>query len=96
MPESLFCDKLSQVRLLQCPKSRLEKLPEKLLCERSKYLRDGGESATKVGGISPENGLYDRSKMDRLLQDEGVAPSFPVSLLSEKLRRFKFWQVERE
>jgi hypothetical protein len=70
-------------------------LAEKLLCERSKYLRDG-ESATKLGGISPDNRLYERSKTDRLLQDKGVTASFPASLLSEKLRRFKFWQVERE
>uniref|UniRef100_A0A2P2P7B8 Uncharacterized protein n=1 Tax=Rhizophora mucronata TaxID=61149 RepID=A0A2P2P7B8_RHIMU len=39
--------------------------------------------------MSPDSRLQERSKMERLLQDKGVAPSFPASLLLEKLRSFK-------
>jgi hypothetical protein len=41
------------VRLGQRPKSRVEKLPEKLLWEKSRYRREAGESLTKQVGISP-------------------------------------------
>lgn len=46
-------------------------------------------------GISPDNWLLERSRTERLLQEERVVPTFPVSLLLEKLSRFRFWQLER-
>lgn len=74
-------DRFSKLRLLHGPKFRAEKLPEKLLLERSKYLRDAEALAKKLVGISPDNSLYERSRVDKLLQDERERLSFPLSLL---------------
>jgi hypothetical protein len=65
------------------------KSPVKLLFERSRNSRDSSE---KVVDIWPVNRLPDRSSVDRFVQEEREVGKLPVSLLFDKLRKFKLLQ----